>query len=1037
MRTRILRGEPTGLLAIVLATALMSGVAADASAQTPYVPYYGKNQIRYDNFRWHIYTTDHFEIYYYPEIEQHLERVAGYAESAYQQISADLKHDLAFKVPLIVFKTSSEFQQQNVIPGAAQEGVGAFAESTRDRMVLPIDEPPDLLYRLIVHELTHIFEFDIIPQSLVRRTVPLWVNEGLSDYMTGYWRPIDLMMVRDAAVADIVPKMTDLEGYGNSGSPRMIYNLGHAVFEFIESRWGKEGLRQFLFSLRKSVIGGGDDAYEEALRLKPEEFDQQFEKYLKDRFKPFRDKERPADYGRNLAPNPQKTRYANVYSAEPSPSGELIAAMTGNRRDGELDIVLLSSKDGSVIRNLTKGLDQDRGFEYISTPGGRWNTVPWMSWSPTGDRLAYFARTEKQKSLILQNMVSGTVEQRVTMDVDEPESPAVHPNGRLVAFSALRNAVGDIYTVNLDTLEVVNLTNDAFADYAPTFSPDGKYVIYVSRISGNEKLFRFDLDTKKKTQLTFGTHDDTGAKFIDTDTIVFSSTATNPTEPVEADVARNGNIYNIWTLNLKSGELRQYSDAVGGNVSVIVLPGDKSSRLAFVSYYKGEYSLNTLERKEPLQTAAASDFGAPGLVTDFQAPLTHTVVAENKRRKGNFEKMFLDGRPPVNVGVTSGGDVFGGTQVTFSDVLGDKQFNVFAASISQYRTFMGSYVNLSRRMQYAIQGYSTTQFFYGQMSGVFYDPAFSGFIDRDLAQATRTVRGGSAFAIYPLNKYRRLEASVGLLNYDEQFNDPALEEYSNAYQQAVYGTTLFRNGTSMPLGAAFVQETTVFREFGPLKGSTMRLGYEVSPPVGNMLSRQTFDGDARYYLRLGGTGLLAMRLRGFKSIGDFPDFMYFGGNSEMRGYEYLEFAGHNAVFANVELRFPLIEAMLTPLGVLGGVRGVAFANVGGAYFEGSDFKFFETSAEEYRPIVSYQNPITGNPEVQYGPPVVIDGLRLRDGRGSYGVGLETFALGFPIHFDWAWKTLFNKDWEDALYFTQGGSEAFRKPKFTVWIGYDF
>ena len=32
-------------------------------------------------------------------------------------------------------------------------------------MVMPIDEPPDLLYRLIVHELTHIFEFDIIPQG--------------------------------------------------------------------------------------------------------------------------------------------------------------------------------------------------------------------------------------------------------------------------------------------------------------------------------------------------------------------------------------------------------------------------------------------------------------------------------------------------------------------------------------------------------------------------------------------------------------------------------------------------------------------------------------------------------------------------------------------------------------------------------------------------------------------------------------------------------------------------------------------------------
>ena len=36
-----------------------------------------------------------------------------------------------------------------------------------------------------------------------------------------------------------------------------------------------------------------------------------------------------------------------------------------------------------------------------------------------------------------------------------------------------------------------------------------------------------------------------------------------------------------------------------------------------------------------------------------------------------------------------------------------------------------------------------------------------------------------------------------------------------------------------------------------------------------------------------------------------------------------------AFFANAELRFPLIEAMLTPVGVLGGLRGVMFINVGG------------------------------------------------------------------------------------------------------------
>ena len=151
-------------------------------------------------------------------------------------------------------------------------------------------------------------------------------------------------------------------------------------FYFGESKISQ---RAYLFALRKSVIGGGEDAYEEAFKITAEEFDQQFDKYLKDRFKPFRDKERPADYGRGLGPNPEKTPYRGVYTAEPSPSGDLIAIFTGNRRDGEGDIILVSRKDGSVVRKLTAGFDKDKGFEYISTPGGRWVTVPWLSWSAT------------------------------------------------------------------------------------------------------------------------------------------------------------------------------------------------------------------------------------------------------------------------------------------------------------------------------------------------------------------------------------------------------------------------------------------------------------------------------------------------------------------------------------------------------------------------------------------------------------------------------------------------------------------------------
>jgi hypothetical protein len=1028
----------------LLPVVLVYGVTS-LYAQTPFFPYHGKNRIQYDTFKWQIYTTDHFEIYYYPEIERHIERMASYAESAYEQVSADLKHDLAHKVPLVLFKTQSEFQQQNIVPTELPEGVLAFAEPFRHRIVLPIDEPSDALYRLITHELTHQFEFDIIPRSLVRQTLPLWVDEGLADYLTGYWNAFDLMTVRDAAIADDIPRMSDFQGAAFVDG-RLPYNLGHAAFEFIESRWGKEGIRQFLFALRKTVVGGGDSPYEEAFRLKASEFDEQFRKYLRDRFKPFRDKQRAGDYGPNLAPDREKTPYPVALSITASPSGEMLAVAAGNRKDQELDIVLVSARDGRVIRNLTRGFNKDRGFEYIATPGGfRNNAVPWMSWSPSGDHVAYFVRTEKHKTLILQNVATRKVDRRIPLTgVDMPESPSISPDGRTVAFSALHGAVGDIFLIDVESGKLLNVTSDEFGAFAPVFAPDGRSLIYLARVSGSDKLFRVDLASGRKTQLTFGTHEDGGAQFVDAHTIVFPSTATDPNAASDPETARNGNIYNLWTLNLTNGELRQLTDTLTANVSPVVLRDGVRHRIAFVTYYKGDYSIHALTPDEPLAIVAGSDFGTPGPVIDFQPPLGHTLIESNRRTKGTFEKLFLEGRPPVNVGVTSGGDLFGGTQVTFTDVLGNQQFNLFAASVSQFRTMAASYVNIGRRLQYALQAFSQTQFFFGNQPGVLFDQQLA-FLDRDDALATQTARGVTAFGIYPFNRYARVEVSGGYLNFSQAFQNPDLQELADGFQQGQIGRSVFSRGSFMPLGIAYVQETTVFREYGPLAGNTVRVGYEYAPSWGNLLSRQTADIDARYYLRLASNGVLAFRARGFRSWGDFPGLLYFGGNSELRGYDYLEFLGNKAFFTNAELRFPIIEAALTPLGVVGGLRGIVFANFGGAGFSGVPMKLWTSSAVESTPLLGFVPDVLSPTGAQpvFGQTSSIPGFKLVDGRASYGIGLETFALGFPLHFDWSWRTLFNRQWEDVVFAFQGlregksGSEWFRKPRFSVWMGYDF
>jgi hypothetical protein len=1036
------RRKSQGLIFACLALLLLTATTKGVTAQSQNIPFYGKNRVKYDKFDWHIYQTDHFEIYYYPELEEHLERVTSYAESAYQQISANLQHELAFVVPLIIFKTHSEFEQQNLIPGASPEGVGAFAEPQRNRIVLPLDEPPDGLYRLIAHELTHIFMFDAVPRSIISRdSVPLWVDEGMADYQANVWRPLDLMQVRDVSISDSVPSMTNFQGYGGFANARVVYNLGHAVFEFIEGRWGQTGIREFLFGLRQTSIGGGDSIYEEAFDLDAEEFDDEFRQYLDDRFEAFKDKERPVDYGRNLAPD-ALSRYPIVLNIESSPSGEVIAAVAVNRKDQETDIILLSAKTGEVIDNLTEGFDQSLGFDYIPTPGLRFNTVSWTSWSPDGDRLAYFVRKGKHKSLVIQNVVTKSIERRIDLDtVDEPESPDFSPDGTTIVFSALRAGVGDIFEIDLATDGITNLTNDEFADYAPLYAPDGSAILHLARVSGNNKYFRIDRPDGARTQLTFGTHDDAGGQFIDKHTLVFSSTAVDPAQPITPDFARDGEIFNIWTLDLENGELQQYTDTATGNVNPIVIRGsrqdDTEERIAFVTYYKGDYSLHSIIRDEALYTTETQNFGSPGPIIDFQAPLSHTLIRDNSRQKGAFENILLEGRPPVNFGVTSNGDLLGGTQIVFTDLLGDQQLGFTAYSVSQYRTYGGSYTNLAGRMQFGVQGFSQSEFFYGNFPGRMFDSSLA-LLSRDDAIAVRTTRGGSFNSSYPLDRFRRLEFSVGLFNFNESYDNPALQAEAEQFQQAQFGANIFNNGSYMPLGVALVQETTIFRQYGPLSGSTFRFGYEFAPAAGDsLLSRQTADVDARKYLRIGENGVLAVRGRGFKSWGDSPDFTFFGGNSEMRGYNYLEFLGHKAFFSNAELRFPLIEAMATPIGVLSGVRGAFFFNIGMASFEGESLNPWSSNQEVFQGVTSLPSPNLQAPQGIFSEPTIVDGFRLVNARASYGISLSTLALGFPVHFDWAWRTLFNKNWENVVFANEGGSEEFRRVKFSLWVGYDF
>ena len=112
-----MRMRPSRTLPVVFGLAavfLFSEATAPLSGQTPYVPYFFKNNIRYDKFDWHIYKTDHFEIYFYPDIEKHLERVASYAGKrlSARQLRTETRSGLA--------RAADDLQNGERVSGAAR-----------------------------------------------------------------------------------------------------------------------------------------------------------------------------------------------------------------------------------------------------------------------------------------------------------------------------------------------------------------------------------------------------------------------------------------------------------------------------------------------------------------------------------------------------------------------------------------------------------------------------------------------------------------------------------------------------------------------------------------------------------------------------------------------------------------------------------------------------------------------------------------------------------------------------------------------------
>jgi WD40 repeat protein len=973
---------------------LVLGLLSSAAAQEfMFYPYYGKNKVIYETFRWKSYPTDHFRIYFYADDPQILKNVAEIAESAYQKLSETLKHELTDPVPLIFYTTFTDFELSNVFD--VSEGVLGESEPLLHRIGIHGDMPIDELQRLVEHELAHIFEFDILwgrqGAALYALNVPpLWLFEGLSEYATQNWSSWSTMIVRDAVLNDRLPEMTesgDLES--RFPMPRdPSYDFGHAIYDFIESRFGQDAVRDLWQSLKGSPLVRKITPIKKAFNLKPLDFNHDFQKYLREKNRKFLLRENPADYSIALGPQFPLNPYYFTFSHAVSPSGDLVAALTFNVTDYDIDLVLVSTEDGSIIKNITPGFTTDYEyivFEYDPSYGSD------IAWSPDGDAIAFIARDGRRYSLYLVDPMRGRIRAKYRIGYDRPSAPRFFPDSRSIMFTAFTQGKHDIFRLDLGTGEIANLTHDDYFEKAPSISPDGQSVVYSIRLGETDKLFLSPLaDLSRKTQLTFGPGNTTSPSFSPDGRRVY----------YVGDVRE---AFNIYSVDLDSGEVRRYTDVWTGNFFPSVHPS-KPGTIFFSSFNKGSYQVFSARLEGTLEDRFVfAQLGSAEPPRRFRPALSLDIESGKIRPYPGLNKLYVSRRPPVDLTVTSDGALYGGAAIAFGDLLGDHNFYAMVYQGRGATSYYVSYLNQKHRLQFMPSVFEFTTYYYP--SYAYIDPILYDRLTYRDAIAYRKITSANIEAYYPLSRYYRLEGNFGFFQYEESFLDPySLNRYS--VRRAGYG--YFWNGSALSFSLAYVGETTHFSPYyGPRAGHTFRLSLAQTLPVAPGFFRNTtLQADLRKYFYLGADALLAFRFEGWASRGRDPYVFYYGGNNQVRSAYFNGIVSTEGWFANAELRLPVINVASTIIGTVGPIRAVLFFDVTRSRLDGFPAKFYLTAT----PL---------------GPVVALDAI------GSYGWGIQLFLLGLPIHIDWAKRLGWDRIADPLAVSSYGGFET----KF--WIALDF
>jgi len=866
--------------------------------------YFGRNKIQYTEFDWQIMETDHFDIYYYPEMEDIAEKGAFYAEESFSFLETKFNHTVTRRIPLIFYSTHQHFQQTNVTPGFIPEGVGGFFEFMKGRVVIPNTGNLFDFRHVIRHELVHVFMHSKINNIFMQHGkfegtyTPLWFTEGLAEFWSSDWDAQGEMVLKDAVLNNYVVGLENV--YQILGTFTM-YKMGQDILEFIAWNYGEDKVLLLLENLWKHERF--EECFREAIGKDYREFDDEYLYDLKKRYYPLLAEN---DFNSQVT----ETIVRDGYNFKPTfyrENDEDYVLFVGNRTG--YSCVFMKPVEPSGLREkenvevLIKG-ERTSDFEAFHIFQSKIDIT-------TDGKLVFTSKSGETDALYIYDVPERKIENKIYFkNLVAMYSPAWSPDGKEIVFSGLNiSGYRDLYIYQLESESLLKLTNDFYDDNDPVWSPDGKYIAFSSDrsshgSSGALNIFIINRENFGIHYLTFGEHGDETPEFSpDGKYLAYTS-----------DQDGTKNIYLIENpLQNIDAQTPLSSKKMTNYIGTTFDPEwTDDGKLMFGTFEGGRFQIR-LDNNFLESTGQAETIEQTVIVEENLWSFPNITNAKVGSKKPYLRDYDLDiattqvAQDPI-FGTT------GGALVAFSDVLGNDRYNLLLYNNARTSSdfwksfnFAVTKISLGKRINYAYGLY--------RFSGYFYNPADLYYYEERL--------GGLLSISYPLSQFSRLEMRHSLSYSDK--------DWFYTRRQAWLNSSFI----------SYINDNSLWGVSGPIEGRRINITLgNTYDFVFSEVNYLTALIDLRYYQRLSMRSAYAVRILSLLNEGSETRQFYFGGSWDLRGYKRWSLHGERIMLLSQELRFPLIDliGIRLPKFSLGlnSIRGALFVDAGNAWNDNLD-----------------------------------------------------------------------------------------------------